>query len=77
MTTPTILQDEREVLEVTVIGAWVDWKKRFSTLTGHRIVPYGEPGLHCELPFFAVYDAHSGKLLCRLPGHSCIVEYSR
>lgn len=73
-TVATILKDEREIEAI--------WFVNDPNGGGHmiaagwpttKIVAYGEPGPHCELPWFAVY--HGEHIHARVPALHVTVVY--
>lgn len=66
-----ILQDDREIAELWFPGAGAGFRVGQEGVT--RIVAYGEPGLHCELPYFAVW--FGDHLNNRVPATTAVVVY--
>ena len=72
MRVPTILEDDREIMRIDWFddeGSHFDVRSSCS-----KIIAYGEPAQHCDVPFFAVYN-HSDEIICRVPAGAVSVAY--
>ena len=76
--TPDILEDERKILTIFIDGE----DALYYTTKPHgkgkawgcdEIRAYPEPGMHCNLPWFAVIKG--GEISHRIPAGMVVVEY--
>ena len=70
MSTPTILEDDREIRDIWVNdqqGWYPDHGCSADTCT--HIVAYGEPDKWCNVAWFAVYNGDD--LVVRVPAYKC------
>ena len=66
-----ILDDKRPIASIcwnTEDGA------TYEATRGYTIEAYGEPGIHCNLPYFAV--SKDGVIICRVPAWQVSVHYA-
>lgn len=66
----TILEDKREI-EIIAWNNEVD--ASYPSNMGYKINAYPEPGMHCNIPFFAVEK--DGMIVARVPAWQVSVHY--
>ncbi len=71
MNVPEILEDDREINAIWIDDqwGWVVEEPRVSHDVCTGIIAYGEPGQHCLLPWFAVYNGDD--IVARVPAQQC------
>ena len=66
----SVLTDDREISAI----AWNNAEDEcYLAKEGYKIVAYGEPGMHCEIPYFAV--KRNGIVIARVPAWQVSVHY--
>lgn len=66
---PTILSDARRIHAI-----WDGRDTIYSCVEGYEIQAYGEPGIHCDMPFYRVLK--KGAVVARVPAWQVQVSYA-
>lgn len=66
----TIINDQREIYSIDFND---EQGSCYSTDLGCKIEAYGEPGMHCYIPFYRVI--REGKIIARVPAWQVSVRY--
>ena len=66
----SVLTDDREISVI----AWNNADDAcYRAINGVKIEAYGEPGMHCDIPYFAVKQ--NGIVIARVPAWQVSVHY--
>ncbi len=69
----TILNDKREISSIN----FNEGAGELYSSAHYDIEAYGEPGMHCMLPWFRVKRKHDGFVVARVPAHQVSVHYKQ